>query len=99
MIRRRRPFHEVAAGQPAGEADPHPAARKRGLRQRRWHQIVEQPVQVRQRDVYGHAGNRLLRRGAGLDRRARHKLAAARSASVRFVRSQRKSGSSRPKCP
>ncbi len=64
MLARLGPPQQVAAGQPAGEPDPDPAAGYRVRREPLGHQVVEGPVQVRQRHVDGH-----LRHGQAVGRR------------------------------
>ena len=54
------PVQHEAVDQLPGEADPHPAAGHRRVGQLRRHQVVERPVQVRQRHVDGDAGDRQL---------------------------------------
>ena len=55
-----RPLQQVAARQLAGEPHPDPAPGDRGLRQPLWHEVVERPVEVGERDVHGDPGHRQL---------------------------------------
>jgi hypothetical protein len=62
------PVQQVAADKLPGEPDPDPAARHRRLRQLLWHQVVEGPVEMRQRHIDEYPGDRQHRR-RGLGRR------------------------------
>ena len=68
------PLQQVTAGQPAREPHPDPAAWHRVLGERLRHQVVEGPVQVRQRHVHGHPRDRQVTRGdlRAPPRRTRH---------------------------
>ena len=58
MLADARPVQQVPAGQLAREPDPDPAAGDGGLRQALRHQVVERPVEMRQRHIHQHAGDR-----------------------------------------
>ena len=75
MLRGRQPLGDEAADQPSGEPDPHANARLGRLGQRRRHEVVERAVEVSQRHVEHHAGDRQV----WLCRRVRDWLASRRS--------------------
>ncbi len=56
------PVQQVTAHELPGEADPNPAAGNSRFRQPFRHQVVEGPVQVRQRDIHQDPGDRQVRR-------------------------------------
>ena len=56
------PVQQVTADELPGESDPDPASGHCGFRQPLRHQVVERPVQMRQRHIHEHPCHRQFRR-------------------------------------